>query len=160
MAIHEASGRIIPLDSVNPVSFAEPVAPAAATGPVAIDFGRITACFEALAQRHEFVLVEGAGGWLVPVDRDRTMADLAVAIGLPVILVARNRLGVLNHTLLTVRAIATSGLECRAIFLNSVPDGEAGSDRSRASNARVLREQLPGIAVIEDDLSALAAQLS
>ncbi len=65
MAIHEASGRIIPLDSVNPVSLAEPVAPAAATGPVAIDFGRITACFEALAQRHEFVLVEGAGGWLV-----------------------------------------------------------------------------------------------
>ncbi|MBU6178372.1 MAG: dethiobiotin synthase [Verrucomicrobia bacterium] len=159
MAIHEASGRVIPLDSVNPVSLAEPVAPAAATGPVAIDFGRITACFEALAGRHEFVLVEGAGGWLVPVDPGRTMADLAVALGLPVVLVARNRLGVLNHALLTVRAIETSGLECRAIYLNPVPDGEEASDRSRTSNARVLREQLPGIPVIEDDPTALAELL-
>jgi dethiobiotin synthetase len=159
LAIHAASGGSVSLDSINPVNLAEPVAPAAGTGPVEIDFAKITGCFDVLAQRHEFVLVEGAGGWLVPVDPARTMADLAVAIGLPVVVVARNRLGVLNHTLLTVRAIAASGLECRAIYLNSVPDGEDASDRSRSSNARVLREQLPGIPVIEDDPTALAELL-
>lgn len=156
-ALHEASGRVDPLDRINPVSFAEPVAPAAATEPVVIDFPHIRGCFEALARSHDLVLVEGAGGWLVPLDRERTMADLAVFLGLPVIVVASNRLGVLNHTLLTLRAIASSGLECGAVYLNTIPDG--GADSSRAGNARVLREHLPGIPVIEDDLHALADHL-
>lgn len=157
VAIHEASGRVDPLERINPVSLAEPVAPAAATEPVVIDFPHIRGCFEALARSHDLVLVEGAGGWLVPLDRERTMADLAAFLGLPVIVVAANRLGVLNHTLLTLRAIASSGLQCGAVYLNTIPDG--GGDSSRAGNARVLREQLPGIPVIEDDLHALADHL-
>lgn len=154
LAIHEASGRVDPLDRINPVPLAEPVAPAAAAQPAGIDFRRVEACFDELARGRDLVLVEGAGGWLVPLDRERTMADLAAFLGLPVVLVAPNRLGVLNHALLTSRAIASSGLECRAVFLNTLPGNDG--DPSRGSNARILREHLPGIPVIEDDLPALA----
>lgn len=154
IAIREAAGRLDPLDRVNPVSLAEPVAPAAATQPGRIDFRRIGECFDELARGRDFVLVEGAGGWLVPLDRKRTMADLAVFLGLPVVLVAPNRLGVLNHALLAIRSIASSGLECRAVFLNTIPGND--EDPSRRSNARILRQHLPEIPVIEEDLPALA----
>ena len=83
------------------------------------------------------------------------MADLAVALGLPVVVVAANRLGVLNHTLLTVRAIVSSGLECRAVFLNGLDEALRPDDLSRESNARVLRELLPGVSVIERDPALL-----
>lgn len=157
LAIQQASGTHPPLEWVNPVSLAEPLAPAAVEPAVEIDFARITAAFNELARSHHPILVEGAGGWLVPIDGSRTMEDLATAVALPVIVVARNRLGVLNHTLLTLRAIAATGLACRAVYLNTIPD-DIG-DHSRSSNARVLRECLGGIPVIEDDLPALATLL-
>lgn len=154
-AIHEACDRIATLEEINPVSLPEPLAPAAIPGAPRIDFDEILANFNLLSLLHFPVLVEGAGGWLVPIDRGRTMADLAVALGLPVIVVAANRLGVLNHTLLTVRAIEASGLVCRAVFLNDLDEWTKPDDLSRESNARVLRDHLPGIPVIERDPAAL-----
>lgn len=154
-AIHEACDRIATLDEINPVSLPEPLAPAAIEGAPLLDLASIRVGFEELVARYDFVAVEGAGGWLVPIDRDRTMADLAVALGLPVIVVAANRLGVLNHTLLTVRAIEASGLVCRAVFLNDLDEWTKPDDLSRESNARVLRDHLPGIPVIERDPAAL-----
>lgn len=154
-AICEAAERVATLDEINPVSLPEPLAPAAISVAPRIDFDEILANYHLLSLLHFPVLVEGAGGWLVPVDRDRTMADLAVALGLPVIVVAANRLGVLNHTLLTVRAIEASGLVCRAVFLNDLDEASEPRDLSRESNARVLRDHLPGITVIERDPAAL-----
>lgn len=155
IAIREACDGLATLDEINPVSLPEPLAPAAMIGVPRIDFNEILENFERLSMRHSPVLVEGAGGWLVPIDGARTMADLAVALGLPVVLVAANRLGVLSHTLLAVRAIADSGLACRAVFLNDFDEAARPDDRSRESNARVLRELLPGIAVIERDPTGL-----
>lgn len=155
IAIREACDGLATLDEINPVSLPEPLAPAAMIGVPRIDFNEILENFERLSMRHSPVLVEGAGGWLVPIDGARTMADLAVALGLPVVLVAANRLGVLSHTLLAVRAIADSGLACRAVFLNDFDEAARPDDRSRKSNARVLRELLPGIAVIERDPTGL-----
>ncbi len=155
IAIREACDGLATLDEINPVSLPEPLAPAAMIGVPRIDFDEILENFERLSMRHSPVLVEGAGGWLVPIDGARTMADLAVALGLPVVLVAANRLGVLSHTLLAVRAIADSGLACRAVFLNDLDEAARPDDRSRESNARVLRELLPGIAVIERDPTGL-----
>jgi dethiobiotin synthetase len=140
------------LDEVNPVTFPEPLAPAAANPPIRLDFDRIRSSFETLANRYDCVIVEGAGGWYVPLDHERTMADLAAMPGLPVLVVAANRLGVLNHTLLTVRAIQAQGLECCGIFLN---DLAADSDLSCQSNARVLREILPGLEVFDNDAEGL-----
>lgn len=155
-ALRDASDGILSLDEINPIHTTEALAPAALTDPLSIDFDEIRARYGILAERHGTVLVEGAGGWLVPLDRDRTMADLAAVLGLPVLLVAANRLGVLNHVLLTLRAVETSGLVCRAIFLND-PGGIP--DPSQRSNARVLRGILPALPVVDGDIGALGSLL-
>ena len=155
IAIRDACDGVATLEEINPISMPEPLAPAAIIGAPRIDFYEILVNFDLLSMRHSPVLVEGAGGWLVPLDRERTMADLALALGLPVVVVAANRLGVLNHTLLTVRAIVDAGLQCRAVFLNDLDEAARPDDLSRKSNARVLRDHLPGVAVIERDPVAL-----
>lgn len=159
LAIFEASGGDqagLTLEMVNPFSLPEPLAPAAASTPCHIDFPVIRATYDELASRHELVIVEGAGGWLVPLDHERTMADLAAALGLPVILVAANRLGVLNHSLLTVRAIRESGLVCRGVFLNQ-PD--PAPDLSSRTNHAILQKMLPEIAILGMDLDGLVGLL-
>lgn len=143
------------LTRVNPYHLPEPLAPIAQTGP-AIDFEVIKTAFAELAADRDGVLVEGAGGWLVPIDASRTMEDLALALNLPVILIAANRLGVLNHVLLSLLAINSSGLPCRAVFLNERP---ASHDASSAGNARVLRELLPDVPVFAGDIMGLASLL-
>jgi len=70
------------------------------------------------SQTGDPLLVEGVGGWTVPLTAAQRVSDLAVALGLPVIVVAANRLGVLNHTLLTVEAVQASGLPLAAVVLN------------------------------------------
>jgi len=159
LAIHEACDGVLSLDEINPVALPDPVSPAAQKSPPRIDFSSIVALHRSIAARHEPVLVEGAGGWLVPLDRDRTMAHLAAALDLPVVVVAANRLGVLNHTLLTIRAIVASGLPCRAVFLNDPAEANPTKDPSRDSNARVLRDFLPGIPVIEWDPALLMERI-
>lgn len=139
-------------EQVNPVHLPDPLAPAAFSEVSKIDFGDLKQRFDDLAEAHDFVVVEGAGGWLVPVDDTRTMADLAERFELPVVIVAANRLGVLNHALLTVRAILDSDLSCAGVFLNSLPDT---SDLSCESNAKVLEKNLVEIPMIDQDLDPL-----
>ena len=151
VALAEASGGDVSLNDVNPVWLRPPVAPYAAAmieGRIA-DLALVREKFAQLRAAHAVVIVEGAGGWLVPVTRDFSMADLAAEFALPVLVVAANRLGVINHTLLTVAAIRTSGLECAGVVLNHVcapqPD-----DPAIVTNAGVLGEllgSLPGGAV-------------
>lgn len=96
---------------VNPYAFAEPIAPhlaAAATGTT-IDVEEIRARFERLRRCAPWVVVEGIGGWCVPIDRERSMAAVAAALELPVILVVGLRLGCINHALLTAAAIPAEG---------------------------------------------------
>ena len=71
-----------------------------------------------VAKGLDVLLVEGAGGWEVPIRRDYSMADLAADFGLPLIVVVDNRLGAINHTTLTVNAIASRGLHCAGLVLN------------------------------------------
>lgn len=141
---------------VNPISFPEPLAPAAMEGGEKIDFDSLAANFRKLQGKHDFVVLEGAGGWLVPLDEKRTMADLAVALGAPVVIVSADRLGVLNHTLLTARAVESSGLDCVGVYLNRY-DGQR--DHSSASNAEVLRRQLRGVPVVDSGIAELATIL-
>lgn len=109
--LQAASGVACPYADVNPYALAEPIAPhlAARAMGIAIDIAEIQACFERLRARADWVVIEGIGGWRVPIDRERTMAAVAVALGLPVILVVALRLGCLNHALLTADAIETDG---------------------------------------------------
>jgi dethiobiotin synthetase len=98
--------------AVNPYCFTPPVSPhiAAAEAGVKPDIGRIASLAETQAARNDWLVVEGAGGWLAPISEDRSISDLAHAIGLPVLLVVGLRLGCLNHAQLTAREIARTGL--------------------------------------------------
>lgn len=110
------------------------------------------------ARGTELVLVEGAGGLLVPLDARETMAELMAALGLPLLLVAPNSLGVLSSTLTVAECARARGIELRAVVL---VDPDAGSeDPSARTNARILDERL-GAPVFEfprtaDDDEALA----
>ena len=150
VALAEASGDVA-LNDVNPVWLRPPVAPYAAAmieGRIA-DLALVREKFAQLRAAHTAVIVEGAGGWLVPVTRDFSMADLAAEFALPVLVVAANRLGVINHTLLTVAAIRASGLKCAGVVLNH-PHTPQPDDPAIVTNAGVLGEllaALPGGAV-------------
>jgi dethiobiotin synthetase len=87
------------------------------------------AAFERVSRGAELVLVEGAGGLLVPLGAGRTMADLAVALELPLVIVARASLGTVNHTLLTVEAARRRGLRVAGVIL-SRPVETAGPDEA------------------------------
>ena len=135
-------------DDINPIFFAQPLSPLVAgwMANVPFDFAAITTAWENLSGKHEHILVEGAGGWEVPVTVKETMADVAVALGLPVVVVVNNRLGALNHTLLTVRAVQGRGLKVAAIVLNYPHDER---DSASISNPAALREIFPGIPLLE-----------
>jgi dethiobiotin synthetase len=85
-----------------------------------IDLSLFTGRIRRLRQRHEHIVVEGVGGWRVPITRDFAVSDLAAEMGLPVVVVVANRLGALNHTLLTVESIQAGGLLCAGIVLNQI----------------------------------------
>lgn len=123
VALAEASGGL-PLDEVNPLHFASPVAPhvAALLGNRRIDPADLVASYHRFAENHGTVLVEGAGGWEVPITETYFISDLAKDLNLPVILVAANRLGALNHILLSIAAIRAKGLTCAGIILNQLGD--------------------------------------
>ena len=110
--IRAASNVELPTDVINPYRFAPAIAPhlAAAEAGVSIDFARIAAACASARQWADLVIVEGVGGFRVPLGVDRDSADLAVALALPVILVVGLRLGCINHALLTAEAIAARGL--------------------------------------------------
>ena len=145
-----ASEEGLTLDDINPVWFRTPASPftASLVEERDVDVQQICARFDELRSRVDFVVVEGVGGWLVPIRQDYFASDLAAAMRLPVLIVALNRLGCLNHTLLTVQSIAASGMQCLGVALN---DAQALSDVAAATNRDVLSRIcdvpiLPGLA--------------
>jgi dethiobiotin synthetase len=113
LAAQSCAGIAMP--DMNPYCFAEPISPhlAAELEGVPIDPARIVAAHARLATRCQVVLVEGTGGWLTPIGATATMADIAQALGLPIVLVVGLRLGCLNLALLSAQAIAQQRLVLR-----------------------------------------------
>src|SRR5207247_9695734 len=107
-----ASAEGISIEELNPVWLQSPVAPsvAAQIEQVEIDLGKIQNCFRNLSERFDTVIVEGVGGWLVPMTADLFVGDFAQQLDLPVAIVAENRLGCLNHILLTLERVQLRGL--------------------------------------------------
>jgi dethiobiotin synthetase len=107
---------------VNPYALKEPVAPhiAAARAAVSIDLDRIRDCFDRLRALADRVVVEGVGGFCVPLNDRQDTADLAVLLGLPIVLVVGMRLGCLNHALLTQQAILARGLTLSGWVANRI----------------------------------------
>ncbi len=133
------------LDQINPVWLKAPAAPlvAAELEDTEIDLAKIVGAFRALQKTVELVLVEGVGGWLVPIrmdsDRPYLVSDLAAELGLPVLIVALNRLGCLNHTALTEEGVRSRGLDCLGVVLNHIPRSDEVAVRT---NAEVLKRTL------------------
>lgn len=82
------------------------------------EISKITSCAEKLLEKHQVVVVEGAGGILVPLNEQQTMLDLMVALNYPVVLVARFGLGTINHTLLSIRTLREAGLDLLGVVFN------------------------------------------
>jgi dethiobiotin synthetase len=141
-----ASGGL-PIEEINPLHLNTPVAPLVAgmleNHPV--DPQILIDGYHQLAAKHTQVLVEGAGGWEVPIAPNFRVSDLAKALNLPVILVVANRLGALNHTLLSIDAIRAKGLQCAGIILNQLDDE---LDTAMITNKGLI-EELTGLPLID-----------
>jgi len=122
------AGEKGPLENVVPYSFPEPVAPslAAELAGVEIDLGRIRKMYAEVAKASDLVIVEGAGGFLVPIAKETMISDLAKEFGLPMIVVARPNLGTINHTLLTISSLREHGLEVVGVLINNWDEESAG----------------------------------
>ena len=167
--LRAACGSTLPLSVVRPYVLAEPLAPmiAAARAGVEIDVGVLDTALAQVERDADLVLVEGAGGLLVPIDLRLSYLDLFAHWHLPLLLVAGNKLGVLNHVLLTVRAAETAGVPVRAIVLTALSDRDAtvaDATVAEATNFDALATLLPHHTILRfpwvdrpDDLDALAA---
>ena len=136
----EATGHRFPLHAVNPYCFREAIAPhiAARHEEIGVDIAVILRAYRQLASRAQVVLVEGAGGFLVPLSESESMALIPAALQLPVVLVVGMRLGCLNHALLTVEAIRSRGLALAGWIANS--PGETMN--AYAENLSLLQQQI------------------
>lgn len=120
--LRQASNVDAPLSLINPYAFQPPIAPHIATQRVGveIELEKIQQAFTQLSQLADVVIVEGAGGFLVPLNDTQTMADLAASLNIPVILVVGMRLGCINHALLSVQAIQARGLTLAGWVANQI----------------------------------------
>ena len=161
-ALRAAGNVDAPRELVNPYCFPEPIAPhiGAARAGARIDADRMTRAFEGLRAVADVVIVEGVGGFRVPLGAGYDTAALAARLALPVVLVVGMRLGCLNHALLTSEAIAARGLTLAGWVANHIDPEMAAAEE----NVRTLRDELkapllariPYCAAIE--LDALAAR--
>lgn len=147
MLLAKASGGS-DLDLVNPVWLKAAVAPLVAgmleNRPVNPE--TLLEGYRNLAAEHEIVIVEGAGGWRVPIAERYDIADLAADLKLPVILVVGNRLGALNHTILTIDSIRSRGLEIAGLVINQLADE---LDTAAITNKGII-EQLTGVPILAE----------
>ena len=161
--LRAASTIFASLGQINPYSFFHPIAPhiAARNAGVSINLSRILESYNELAAQAEVVIVEGAGGFQVPLNETQDSADLTVALGLPVILVVGMRLGCLNHALLTLRAIDDCGLTCAGWVANIVDPDMAALDENIEALQQRCKAPLLGVVQHQafPDARVIAAQL-
>lgn len=146
-ALRAAADVDAPLDEINPYRFVEPIAPhiAASRTMVAIDLAVIRERCDALSRRADTVVVEGAGGFLVPLNECEDFGDLARALALPVVLTVGMRLGCINHALLTQEAILARGLPLAGWVANRIDPAMSAFDENLATLKRRLNAPLLGI---------------
>ena len=147
-ALQAAAGGVDTLDDVCPQRFALPAAPtvAAAAEGRQVEVWAIRRAYELLSARHDCVVVEGAGGLLVPASEEHSMADLARELELPLLVVARATLGTINHTLLTLEAAVARGLSVAGVVISHSAGALSGADEA---NLAALRRALGGSLVGE-----------
>lgn len=153
--LQAASNVKFPVAEVNPYAFEPPIAPhiAASRVGVRMEISVMVNCFKQLQQQADKVIVEGVGGFCVPLNDDENTADLALALNLPVIMVVGMRLGCINHALLTAEAIKHKGLRLVGWVANHAQPVMEESEQ----NIESLRQRLPAplIGVLPYSLDAV-----
>jgi dethiobiotin synthetase len=126
-ALFEASDRCEPLEKICPQRFDAPLAPTLSAWREGVepDTSHARRALAELRSRHDYVIVEGVGGLLAPLDRETLVLDFAAQTGFPVLLVCRAGLGTINHTLLTLREIERAGLRVCGLIMNVTHPADA-----------------------------------
>jgi dethiobiotin synthetase len=155
-----ASRRVLSLDDVSPYRFSMPASPeaAAADAHATVELARIRAAYVRLTRDADVALVEGAGGLLVPLAPALLMADLAHALELPVLIVARPSLGTVNHTLLTVEAARRRGLRVVGVVFSRANESQ-GPDEPSNPGAIARHGQVEILGTLPQLSDALPAAL-
>jgi dethiobiotin synthetase len=150
LALIEAAGRTSRevYEAVNPYCFEPPVSPhiAAKEAGINVDVSKIRDIFDRLAAGADWVVVEGAGGWLAPINERETMADLAQALALPALIVVGLKLGCLNHAQLTRLAVDSRGVPLAGWVASGVDPQMSHAEANLDSLERLLGE--PPLAVV------------
>lgn len=136
----KTSGVTEDINLLNPYCLEPPVAPLVAsqlTG-VLIDIKKILAAYTELASRYDIIIVEGAGGILVPILNDYLMIDLIKDLGLPVLIVTKPSLGTINHTLLTIKQLQSENIRVLGVVINGYKEDEAGI--SERTNPQIIED--------------------
>lgn len=138
-AMRDACDSKLSLETINPVYLRAGTAPyiAAQLENKTIGLEQLVTPYQQLVQDYDCVLVEGAGGWEVPIAENLSISDLAQELNLPILLVVNNKLGAVNHTLLTLAAIKARGLHCAGIILNHISEEW---DTASITNRKLLED--------------------
>ncbi len=161
--LKQASGCDEPLETICRYRMREPLAPASAAirEGIRIDISLLTETYDKISRVHDITLVEGAGGLLVPLLPSYTFADLAKTLKLPLLVVAPNRLGALNHLLLTLEHASSHGLSVLGYIFNrlektSSPAAETNPETLRFLTAVSYLGEIPYIEDLESKRALLA----
>jgi dethiobiotin synthetase len=167
LALMAAANVAAPYEVVNPYCFLPPISPhiAASEARTEIDLTLLRSRFDSLSAASDCVIVEGAGGWLAPISDTATMADLAAALAMPVLLVTGLRLGCLNHSLLTRESLRARRAPFAGWIANAIdPHFDRPAENLATLTARLGEPPLacvPFLAQVDGtpDLSAAAGKL-
>ncbi len=141
--LQQENSIMLPYETINPVYLNEPLSPhiAASREQKKLNAATIySACLDALQHAVDYLFVEGAGGFLVPINDHETMADLAIQFNMPVILVVNMRLGCINHALLTVENILSKQLPLAGFIANQTQEK---TQDAFAENIATLQQRIP-----------------
>jgi len=137
-------------DLLNPIRLAPALAPsvAAKVAEEEIDINQIMTAYQSLQSTHQALVVEGAGGLMVPVTDDFLIPDLVKSLDLPVVVVVRPDLGTINHTVLTVKAAQNLGLEVLGVIINGYRIDQAGIAEKTNPNLIAQLAEVPILGVV------------
>jgi dethiobiotin synthetase len=142
-----------PLDLIAPQRWAEPLAPAIAAERASrlVDWFIIDNSIRLMSRGSDVMIIEGVGGIMVPMDSKHTVLDVAVALKVPAIVVARPALGTINHTLLTVNALRSAGVHVAGVVVNRYPTDTPGIAEETSPRAIERWGKVPLLCVVPDE---------
>lgn len=148
-----ASDTHHPLDLICPNRYQEPLAPgvAALRAGQPVDWDAVSRSIQLMSRDSDCMIIEGAGGLFVPLDEQHTILDLILALAVPVLIVARPFLGTINHTLLTIQALRSAGVEMAGVVINRYPAEHPGVAEETSPQQIEKFGKVPVLALVPEE---------